>query len=142
MPIVDVDTGLSGLQGNSSLTGDAVVAYDLLASMSGDSSQVAAAGLLFKVTSSLSGGSTLTATGVEADNLTVFPPIIGTSMIVASLTWKAHPGAPPLKPAINAATTLQQFIDATGSGRSITKTPSASHSVVDPNPLRKPFTPR
>jgi hypothetical protein len=122
MPIVDVDTGLSGLQGNSSLTGDAVVAYELLAS--------------------LSGGSTLTAAATEADHLTVFPPIVGTSMIAASLTWKAHPGAPPLKPTVNAATTLQQFIDATGSGRSITKTPSASHSVVDPNPPRKPFTPR
>lgn len=66
----------------------------------------------------------------------------GGSIVQAELTWRAHRGAPPPMPSANSGVTLQQFIDAIGGGRSAKAAPAANSTVVDPNPPRKPFTPR
>lgn len=68
--------------------------------------------------------------------------LVGDSEVFAWESWRPAPGAPGRMPAMNAAATLQQFIDALGVGKSVTKTPTANSTVVDPHPPRKPFTPR
>jgi hypothetical protein len=65
----------------------------------------------------------------------------GSSTLSVSLSW-FRPSPPNRMPSSNTAATLQQFIDALGVGRSVAKTPTANSTVVDPNPPRKPFTPR
>lgn len=132
----------SSLSGDSSESAGATAAYRATASLLGGSSETAAIGLRLPLSGSLSGGSSFTASGGEAEALTIFPPIIGSSMFEADMSWKAHPGKPVPKPSVNAAATLRQFIDATGTGRTTSKTRPANKSVVDPNPPRKPFKPR
>jgi len=68
--------------------------------------------------------------------------LFGESDLFAEITWRASPGAPPRMPSTNSAATLQQFIDATGVGRSVTRVTPTHSVVVDPNPPRKPQSPR
>jgi hypothetical protein len=93
------------------------------------------------VTASLSGESTLVSLGPSA-LFALVVSLSGSSEVLALESWRPTPGAPSRMPTLNAAATLQQFIDALGVGRSVTKTTTANSTVVDPNPPRKPFTPR
>jgi len=113
--------GGSALAGGATLTVDAKVLLSAILSSAG-AGQVTA--VLF-----LSQGSSVTFAG-------------GATFVNGDLGWTPHPNAPPPKPAVNAAATLQQFIDSTGSGRAATRTPLAGNTVVDPNPPRKPPKPQ
>lgn len=152
---------LSSLSGDASLASDLAASFALQAAFAGDTALVSdlTGSFLFdatlagssdmSVTTSILLSATLVASGsaFTISDLTLVEGLVAAlqsagTFLQADLTWKPHPGAPPPKPSINAAATLQQFIDATGSGRSSTKTLPANNAVVDPNPPRKPFKPR
>jgi hypothetical protein len=46
------------------------------------------------------------------------------------MTWVGHPEPPHKKPTVNAAVTLQEFIDATGSDRNMSKTPKEENLTL------------
>lgn len=66
----------------------------------------------------------------------------GATLLQATISWRSHPGSSPGLPASNSALTLEQFKAATGPSKGVSKSPPAVHTIVDPNPPRKPFTPR
>jgi hypothetical protein len=160
------DAGLAFLV-NSTLSGDASYASNLLAALAlqaafaGDTSFSSDAKAAFALGASLVGSADLntsliaflTATlaasgsGFTVGDLLVTRLILanlqaGGTFFQADITWTPHPGAPSPMPSVNGATTLQQFIDATGSGKSKNKTPLANNGVIDLNPPRKPFKPK
>lgn len=151
----------STMAGAGSQTGDIGLLFSVDSTMAGAASQTAAATGLYALAAALAGSAGLTvdvgvllsATLASAGSALTISDLFllqglsallqgGGTFFQPNMTWTPHPGAPPPKPAVNAAVTLQQFIDSTGSGRSVTKTQPANNAVVDPNPPRKPFKPR
>lgn len=161
-----VAVNLLGELGAVAISGDASVASDFVLSLAIDSSfgggsDVTAPNLLACMDATLTGGADLTASFTillsaallaDGSGLTVgeLLAIYGVNAALegvadfpqVELTLMAHPGTVATKPIANSGATLQQFIDATGSSKASQKTQPVSHPVVDPNPPKKPFTPR
>jgi hypothetical protein len=151
----------STLSGGASYSSDLIAALALQAAFSGDTSLASDLTAAFALDSFFVGGAGLNASmiafliatleasgsGFTVSDLFVVRWILanlqaGGTFLQANITWTPHPAAPPPKPSINGAATLQQFIDATGSGKSKNKTPPANAGAVDPNPPKKPFKPK
>jgi hypothetical protein len=106
----------------------------------GDSDMGADAAVLFTLESGMGGGSSIVAD--ETRFLTISLNCLDESHLLGDISWWAAPGAPPKKPSLNSAFTLQQFIDSTGVSRSAPRIAPTHSMVVDPNPSRKTQAPR
>lgn len=154
------ELGAVSVEGDASLASNFVLALAIDSSFGGGA-DVTAPNLLACMDATLTGGADLTASftillsaALLADGsaLTVgeLLAIYGVSAALegagdfpqVELTLMPHPGTVATKPIANSGATLQQFIDATGSSKASQKTQPVSHPVVDPNPPKKPFTPR
>lgn len=143
---------------NSSMTAGGSVLADLIAtflvdaSLSGDAQMVSALTALLALDATLINGASLTAPNlvdnVEA-NLTAGATLTGEAIrivyveatlesqadfVAGNLLWTAHPFSPLPPPAFNSAYFLQQFIDATGVGRSRLRTGLSGDMAIVLNP--------
>lgn len=128
--------------GNSSVGSDFGLSLPIAASLGSGSLASGDLTPVVRVESILSGVATVTPSARLFMGLTLPSDPVGNSDILAEISWFAFPGSPPRMPTVNSAATLQQFIDATGVSRTTQRVVPNHSAVVDPNPPRKPYTPR
>jgi len=138
--VIDPTEGSFLLDGEADVGAEPTVLFSLEASLSGGSDIGGSLIPLFDLDFSVVGESFLVANGSFL--LGVSSSLSEESHLLGDISWWAAPGAPPKRPSSNSAATLQQFIDATGVGRSAPRTAPTHSVVVDPNPPRKPQSPR